>query len=126
MDYAVLKLIHVSCALISYALFFVRGLWRFSDSPMLRASWVRIVPHVNDTVLLASAVGMAMTVATYPGMHAFLAGKIGGLIVYILLGMYALKWAKTKASQIAAWVLAQLVFLYIVAVAFTKSPALGM
>lgn len=126
MEYATLKLIHMGCALISYALFFLRGIWRLSDSPLLQQRWVKIVPHVNDTMLLLAAIGLAMTVATYPGMHAFLAAKVAGLLVYILLGLVAFRFARTKGSQVTAWLLAQVAFFYIVAVAITKSPLPGL
>jgi len=122
MDYAALKLLHMTCALVSYALFFLRGVWRFSGSRLIEQRWVRIVPHVNDTVLLLAALGLAATVAAYPGMHAFLAAKVVGLLCYIALGMIAFRFARTRALQIVAWILAQGAFAYIVAVAISKSP----
>jgi uncharacterized membrane protein SirB2 len=124
-DYSLLKGIHVVCAIVSYALFLLRGIWRFTGSPLASQHWTRIVPHVNDTILLAAAVAMAITLAAYPGFHAFLAAKVIGLIVYIALGMAAFRWARTMRARLAAWFAAQAVFFYIVGVAFTKSPLLG-
>lgn len=123
MDYSTLKWIHMSCALLSYVLFFIRGIWRFSGSRLIEQRWVRIVPHVNDTALLLAAIGLAMTVAAYPGMHAFLAAKVVGLVIYVALGLCALRFARTRGQQIGAWLLAQVAFFYIVAVAMTKSPS---
>ncbi|MFN0315652.1 MAG: SirB2 family protein [Burkholderiales bacterium] len=125
-DYALLKVVHMTCALVSFVLFFLRGVWRFTESPLLQRRWVKVLPHVNDTILLLAAIGMALTVAAYPGMHKFLATKVVALLVYILLGLYAFRWAKSNPAQIGAWVLAQCVFLYVVAVAFTKSPSLNL
>jgi len=45
------------------------------------------------------------------------------LILYILLGMVALRWGKTRNIRIAAWLLAVMVFLYIIVVAMTKSSS---
>lgn len=122
MEYASLKLIHMSCALMSYTLFFLRGVWRFSGSRLVDQRWVRILPHVIDTVLLVSAIGLAMTVAAYPGMHDFLAAKVAGLLIYIALGLTAFRFARTRSLQVTTWILAQIAFFYIVAVAITKSP----
>ncbi len=125
MGYSLLKAVHISCVLISFSLFFLRGIWRFTESPLLQQRWVKVLPHVNDTILLLAAIGMATTVAAYPGMHKFLAMKVAGLLVYILLGLCAFRWAKTKTAQIGAWLLALLMFIYIVALAITKSPSLN-
>lgn len=126
MSYTLLKTIHMSTAALSYLLFLLRGIWRFSGSPLAAQRWTRVVPHVNDTVLLLAAVAMAMQLAPYPGYHAFLAAKVGGLIFYIALGMAAFRWASTRGARMAAWLAAQAVFFYIVAVAVTKTPGLGL
>ena len=124
--YSLLKSIHVICAILSYALFLMRGIWRFTGSPIAAQRWTRIVPHVNDTILLVAALGMAATLAAYPALHAFLATKVIGLVVYIVLGLLAFRWAKTLRARLTAWFAAQAVFFYVVAVAFTKSPLLGL
>lgn len=126
MIYTLLKTIHMSSATVSYVLFLLRGIWRFSGSPLAAQRWTRVVPHVNDTVLLLAAVAMATQVAQYPGYHAFLAAKVGGLILYVALGMAAFRWASTRRARMAAWLAAQAVFFYIVAVAVAKAPGLGL
>jgi uncharacterized membrane protein SirB2 len=121
-DLSGLKTIHVGAAAVSYALFFLRGVWRLSGSPLLQRRWVRIVPHVNDSLLLAAAVWMAVILHQYPGTHAWLTAKLAGLIAYIALGVLALRFARTRRAQLASWIAAQLVFAYIVAVALTHDP----
>ena len=37
-----------------------------ADSSRLSARWVRITPHVNDTVLLASGIALAWTLGISP------------------------------------------------------------
>ncbi|MCG6876447.1 MAG: SirB2 family protein [Betaproteobacteria bacterium] len=120
MGYLALKYLHVATVIVSYGLFFVRGTWMLSDSPMLTRRWVRIVPHVNDTVLLVAAIWLATIIRQYPGSSAWLTAKVAGLIVYILIGMVALRRGPTKPVRAVAWVAAQLVFFYIVAVALTR------
>ena len=119
-DYALLK--HVACVALSWAGFFVRGVWMIRESPLLGARWVRVAPHVVDTVLLASAVALAAMLRQYPLAHGWLTAKVVGLVLYIALGMVALRRGPTRRARIAAWVAAQLVLGYVVAVALTKNP----
>jgi uncharacterized membrane protein SirB2 len=126
MSYLDLKTIHVTCVVVSYALFFIRGVWMMRDPALLAQRWVRIVPHVNDTVLLASAIAMLVTIRLNPFSTGWLTAKLLGLIAYIGLGMFALRRGRTKRTRVTAWLAAQAVFFYIVAVALTKSPAPGL
>ena len=88
---------------------------------MLARRWVRVVPHVVDTVLLASAIALAVISGQYPLAHGWLTAKIAGLIAYIVLGSIALKRGRTLGIRITAFCSAVLVFAYIIAVATTKS-----
>ena len=122
MSYFLLKHIHISCAGISLALFFLRGIWSFRDSPIMRQRWTKIVPHVVDTLLLVSALALAFTIEQYPFVDAWLTAKFFGLVLYIALGSIALKYGKTKAVRISAWLAALAVFAYIVLVAKQHNP----
>lgn len=116
------KMIHVACVAASYALFFLRGVWLMQDSSMLRRRWVKVVPHVTDTLLLVSAIVLAVGIQQYPFIDNWLTAKVIGLVFYIGFGMIAFRFGKTMRTKITAWVAAQLVFFYIVAVARTHSP----
>lgn len=126
MSYAVLKLIHVGSVIVSYALFFLRGVWLMQDSEKLRQRWVKILPHIVDTILLTSAIILAMTIQQNPLDNSWLTAKVAGLLLYIGLGMIAIRFGKTRRIKIMAWTAAQCVFIYIVLVALTKSPVLGL
>src|SRR5262245_41397496 len=106
-------------------LFFVRGIWMARSSALLRQPWVRIVPHLVDTLLLASAVVLVVRLQQYPLIHGWLTAKVVGVLLYIALGLTALKLGRTRRLRIAAWFAAQAVFFYIVAVAMTHSPFPG-
>jgi uncharacterized membrane protein SirB2 len=121
MDYLALKITHVSCAGISYALFVVRGIWMMRGAQVLHRRWVRIVPHVVDTVLLASAVALVVMSRQYPLVNGWLTAKLAALLVYIGLGMVALRHGRTRRVRVTAWLAAQGVFFYIVAVALTRN-----
>jgi uncharacterized membrane protein SirB2 len=120
--YTVLKTIHVTCAVITYILFFTRGIWVFSNPQRLKPTWVRVVPHVVDSLLLASAIGLVVVTSQYPGPLAWLNTKIVGLVLYIVLGMAAFRFCKNRRSKVITWILAQVVFLFIVLVAVTRTP----
>ncbi|MBS0587784.1 SirB2 family protein [Nitrosomonas sp.] len=126
MSYALLKMIHVSSVILSYSLFFLRGIWLMRDSANLRQRWVKVLPHVIDTVLLTSAVLLAITIQQNPLQNSWLTAKVAGLLVYIGLGMVAMRFGKSRQAKITAWVAAQCVFIYIVLVAITKNPLLGI
>ena len=124
MSFAAVKIIHIISIIASYILFSLRGVWMIRDSPLLKQRWVKILPHVIDTILLVSAIALVTMIQQYPGFHIWLSAKIGGLLLYIFFGMIALRFGKTQSIKITSWVLAQIVFFYIVLVALTKSPTL--
>lgn len=118
-----IKLIHMSTAFISISLFLIRGFWVFRNSSMMSVKWVKIVPHVNDTVLLITATILAISTQQYPFVDTWLTAKFTALIVYILLGMFALKRAKEIKNKALFFILALLTFGYIVSVALTRSAS---
>ncbi|MBE0613444.1 MAG: SirB2 family protein [Burkholderiales bacterium] len=120
-SYDLLKYLHVGCVALSGGGFVLRGTWMMRASPMLARRWVRITPHVLDTVLLASAIALALLIGQFPLVDTWLTAKILGLVAYIVLGTIALRRGRTRAVRIAAFWGALLVFAYIVAVAMTKS-----
>ncbi|MGL6111052.1 MAG: SirB2 family protein [Rubrivivax sp.] len=122
MDYAVLKLVHQTTAALSLAGFFARGLGNFAGAPWARGPLARSLPHVVDTGLLLSALAMAWMLRLSPGAAPWLAAKIGGLLLYIALGMLALRPGRPLAVRAGAWVAALLTFGWIVSVALSKDP----
>jgi len=122
MTYLAFKNLHLATLTITLALFLLRGFWMMADSPRLQARWVRIVPHVNDTLLLLSGIALAVLIQQYPLVHGWLTAKLLALIVYIVLGTLALKRGKTKSQRVAAWFAALLTLGYMVAVALAHDP----
>ena len=103
-------------------LFFIRGVWMMRDSKLLQHRLVKTAPHVVDTVLLASAIMLAAMTRQYPLDASWLTAKVIALVIYIVLGMIALKHWVGRGARVCAWLCAQLVFGYIVLVALTRSP----
>ncbi len=120
--YSMLKPIHLACALTTFCLFFLRGVWMIRGSARLRARWVRVLPHAVDALLLASAVGLMFLLRQFPGSHDWLTAKVLAVLLYIGLGLVAFRFARRAATRIAAWLGAQLTFFYIVLVAWQHRP----
>jgi uncharacterized membrane protein SirB2 len=122
MGYLILKQLHITCVVLSGAGFLLRGLWMLADSPWLQQPVVRRLPHLVDTLLLASAIAMAVISAQYPFATDWLTAKLGGLLLYIGCGTMALKRARSKAARSAFLVAALSAFSYIVSVAVSRNP----
>jgi len=125
MDYTLLRLLHIVTVYVTLALFLLRGLWMLLDSPRLGQRWVRVLPHVNDTLLLAAAIGLVVVLELNPLEQPWILAKIIGLLAYIGLGTVALKRGRSKAIRVKAFIAALGVFAYIVAVAVTKQVMPG-
>lgn len=117
-----LKDLHVLFAGLTLLSFFTRGVWMLAGSPWLYARPVRIVPHVIDTLLFATAIGRMMQIHQYPGTTPWLTAKFVAVLVYIGLGEIALRRAHDRRVRAAAWVAALFVFAYIVLIAASHRP----
>jgi uncharacterized membrane protein SirB2 len=120
--YETLKWVHVAAVIASGAGFVARAALMLAGSPLLAARFVRVAPHVIDTVLLAAAIAMAVMARLSPHAHPWLAAKIAGLLVYIVLGAMALKYGRTRRTRVLALVGAVLTFAYIVGTALQRDP----
>ncbi|MES2098482.1 MAG: SirB2 family protein [Pseudomonadota bacterium] len=126
MDYSAVRAVHVGCAAISIGLFAARGAMQLGGVDWRRWRWLRIAPHVNDTVLLGAAVTLALMSAQYPFAQAWLTAKVLALCVYVALGSVALGRDVPPRRRRVAFAAAILSVGYIVAVAFTRSASLGL
>lgn len=118
------KAVHLLTVAVTITGFIVRGVWMIRNSPLLMSKPARILPHINDTVLLLSAIWTGALSGQYPFVDGWLTAKIIGLLSYIVLGAIALTYGKTKRIRMIAFVGALLSFAYVVSVAVTKNPLL--
>jgi uncharacterized membrane protein SirB2 len=123
MMYLVLRDVHITCVILSGIGFFLRGCWRLLDSPLYRRRWAKILPHVVDTVLLSSAVALAVISQQYPIEQPWLTAKVIGLLAYIGFGMAAFRFGRSRRQTAVFFVLALGAYAYIVSVALTRHPA---
>ena len=120
--YLALKHAHMTFALLSGIFFFVRGVWMLVDSPRLMQRWVKISPHIIDTILVGCAIALMIQIQQYPFVHHWLTAKVVALVLYILAGTVAIKRGKTKAVKAVAFGFALLCYVYMLTVAFSHHP----
>ena len=99
----------------------VRWTWMISGSALLQHRLARTLPHIVDTLFLATGIWLTFTISQYPFTDAWLSAKLAGLAAYIVLGSLALKRAVTLRARRLAFVAALLVFGWIVTVARLKT-----
>ena len=122
-DYATVKLVHQGAVVLSITGFVVRGLAALQGARWVRGRAARTLPHLVDTVLLVSAIALVWMLRLSPLEAPWLLAKIIGLVLYIVLGMLALKPGRPEPVRAAAFVAALVTFAYIVSVAVSKNPA---
>ncbi len=119
--YLPLKHAHLSLVSISISLFIIRGALKLSDSKRVMTKSLKVAPHIIDTLLLISGIGLALLIHQYPISHHWLTVKIMLLVGYIVLGMKAMK--STQPMQQRSYFAAALCcVLFMVTVASTHHP----
>lgn len=113
---------HVALVALSGVLFAARGV-----AVITGASWgmqpaVRRVSVLIDTALLGTALLLVYMLQLNPWGVAWLSTKIGLLFVYIILGSFALKRARTPQVRLVCFVAALLCLGFMVSVAVAHSP----
>jgi uncharacterized membrane protein SirB2 len=126
MDYLLVRSLHMSCAALSITLFVVRGTCQTAGWPWRQWRWLRIAPHLVDTVLLGAAISLAWWSQQYPFAQIWLSAKVVALLVYIGLGSLALRPGISRTVQLGAFLGALLTAAYIVGVAMTRSASLRL
>ena len=123
MLYVGLKHLHTTVATLSVVLFVLRGGWIMVGSAMQRRRWVRVAPHIINTLLLATGFAVAWLGWRYPiELHGWITAKIIALVVYIGLGVMAFKAGRPAPVRFLAFFAALAVYAYIVMVALYKTP----
>ena len=122
MNYVLLKQVHVFFALTSIIGFMLRWNWRMSGSRLSQMKLTKIAPHVVDTLFLTTGVALAFTINQHPLSTPWLTAKISGLLVYIVLAMFAMSGKVSRPWRVTAFLAAVSTYAWILTVARLKSP----
>lgn len=117
----VLYYLHVGCVVATGAGFIVRWELSLRESGLLQKPVTRTLPHLVDTALLLSALGMVWIYGLNPFTTPWLLAKILALFGYILFGYFALKLRYPFRLRLVSGVLALSLLGYIVSVAITAN-----
>ena len=116
----ILKHAHITFAVISFIGFSLRGYWMVMESALLQTKAAKILPHLNDTLLLGTAIALVVMTRQYPIVVGWVTLKILMLILYIVFGTFALKRGRNKALRIKFLMASVVVVPGIFLVAMTK------
>ncbi len=94
-----LKSIHMALAYVTVVGFILRGIWALIDSPLRQEKWVKIAPHVVDTLLLAAGVTMVVNLSLSP-FSGWLAAKFVGLLCYVGFGVMTMRATNTRLKAL--------------------------
>lgn len=115
--YPQIKHLHIAMAIISVVLFALRGAGVLAGMHWPHWSAVRWTSYAVDTILLTAAL---MLLTFLPGAmfaNGWLTAKVALLVVYIVLGVLALKRGRTRTARAVAYVaaLATVAMIYTIA-----------
>lgn len=117
---SLIKTLHALFALVSITGFIYRGFLKINHPEKLQQKWLKISPHIIDSLLLASAIYLVIASQQYPSLFNWVSAKIFALLLYIMFGFFTLRFGKSRRTILINFVLAILTFAYIVSVALTK------
>jgi uncharacterized membrane protein SirB2 len=120
--YPQIKWVHVAAVILSGSLFALRGAGVLAGGAWPMWAPLRYLTYTIDTVLLTAALMLATLLHQYPFVHGWLTVKVLLLVVYIVLGTFALKRAQTNRVRAICFSLAVVVYLFIVSVARAHQP----
>jgi uncharacterized membrane protein SirB2 len=116
------KTIHITTVTLTGTFFALRYYWMITQPTLLQKNWVKRLPVVIDTTLLASGITMAVMSQQYPGVAPWLTAKLTALLIYIIAGSIALKRGPTKHIRIYVGIFALTTLAYIISVALARTP----
>ena len=120
--YPQIKSFHVMVALLSGAIFALRGGFALGGARWPHALPVKWLSYAVDTALLTAAF---MLLTILPGAmfaNGWLAVKVALVVVYIVLGVFALRRAKTRHGRVLAYAAALATYLAIYSIARAHQP----
>ena len=121
MSYIFFKYIHIFFVAASFALFFMRGLWMMRGDPAPQETWVRVLPHFADGLLLFAAISLIAVTPRWE-WSTWIEVKFAMIAIYIVLALVVFQEGRPRWQKVLVWVSALLLFLQITSVAVLKLP----
>ena len=115
--------VHAIVALLSIAIYLIRGIWMLTDNPAVTGKAALASASLSMLILLGTGLWLAF-VSTAHGVDNFVIIKAIGLIVYVVLGVIALKPGLDKAAAVILWLVGAATFAYTFLFAKNLLPAI--
>lgn len=120
--YPQIKHFHIAVALLSGAIFAIRGAFLLGGARWPQALPVKWLSYAVDTALLTAAL-MLLTILPWAMFaNGWLLVKVGLVVVYVLLGVFALRRGRTRRTRAACYLAALLVFGAVYSIARVHHP----
>lgn len=124
--YPQLKMFHITVALLSGALFAVRGGFALAGARWPQALPVKWLSYSIDTALLTAAL-MLLTILPWAMFaNGWLLVKLALIVVYVVLGVFAMRRGRTRGTRAICYVLALLAFAMVYSIARAHHPLGGL
>lgn len=120
--YPQIRHVHILMAILSGSVFMLRGLFALTGARWPHAAPVRYLSYAIDTTLLTAAL---MLFTILPGAvfaNGWLAVKVVLVVVYVILGVLAMRRGRTHGIRRGCYVAALLVFAIIYGIARMHHP----
>ncbi|MEP1445078.1 MAG: SirB2 family protein [Paraglaciecola sp.] len=122
--YEIVKHTHLTAIALSVLLLLLRFALNAVQSPMAQKKWLKIVPHIVDTILLITIVTLCILLKQYPFADAWVTEKLLALVMYIFMVTLALKLGRNGFMRGVGLVGALCWIAYAGMVAVSKQPIL--
>jgi uncharacterized membrane protein SirB2 len=120
--YPQIKLFHMSVALLSGALFALRGAFALGGARWPQALPVKLLSYGIDTALLTAAL-MLLTILPWAMFaNGWLATKLVLVVVYVVLGVFAMRPGRRQRTRALCYIAALLVFAQVYGIARAHNP----
>ncbi len=124
--YEGLKHFHLLTVALSATLLCIRFGLMMAQSPLSQNKFLKVFPHINDTCLLLSGLGLIYVTGFIPFTPAapWLTEKFTCILAYFALALFALKLGKNRLLKIFAFLGALGWLVMAGKIAVTKMPIL--
>jgi uncharacterized membrane protein SirB2 len=115
--YSAVKHSHLIFIVISILLFETRYFLKVFNKNIPRL--LKIIPHINDTLLLVTGVSLAYMASIKPWEQTWLGYKLIALLAYIIFGMMALK--SNGIKSVLGFLMATISIVFMIFTAVSKN-----
>ncbi|HVR80669.1 MAG TPA: SirB2 family protein [Luteimonas sp.] len=120
--YGQIRGIHILAIILSGSLFALRGIGVLAGARWPQAAVVRYLSYTIDTVLLTAALMLLTVLPAAMFANHWLTVKLILVVIYVVLGVFALRRGRTPRVRATCYFAALLVFIAVIGIARAHHP----